>query len=133
MAADKGGVSRREALKLGIAGAAGAAGLSVAEAADAQSKPATAAKKPNILFLLVDEQRFPTVYESAALKDFRAKYLPAQGELAKRGVSFHRHYIASVACVPSRTSLYTGHYPSLHGVANTDGAAKPPTTPTCTG
>lgn len=124
MVAENGGVSRRDALKLGIAGAAGAAGLTVADAAGAQSPAPSAAKKPNILFLLVDEQRFPTVYESAALKDFRAKYLPAQGQLAERGVSFHRHYIASVACVPSRTSLYTGHYPSLHGVANTDGAAK---------
>lgn len=79
---------------------------------------------PNILFLLVDEQRYPTVYESAALKEFRANYLTAQAKLASRGVSFERHYVASVACVPSRTSLYTGHYPSLHGVANTDGAAK---------
>lgn len=119
-----GSVSRRDALKLGIAGAAGAAGLSAAETASSQPAPPPAAKKPNILFLLVDEQRFPTVYESAALKDFRAAQLPAQGALAQRGVSFHRHYIASVACVPSRTSLYTGHYPSLHGVANTDGAAK---------
>jgi arylsulfatase A-like enzyme len=29
-----------------------------------------------------------------------------------------------VACSPSRASLYTGHYPSLHGVTNTTGAAK---------
>jgi choline-sulfatase len=121
MAAESGGVSRRDALKLGIAGAAS---LTVAEAANGQPAAGPKEKKPNILFLLVDEQRFPTIYESAALKDFRAKYLPAQGQLAQRGVSFHRHYIASVACVPSRTSLYTGHYPSLHGVANTDGAAK---------
>jgi choline-sulfatase len=121
MAAESGGVSRRDALKLGIAGAAS---LTVAEAANGQPAAGPKEKKPNILFLLVDEQRFPTIYESAALKDFRAKYLPAQGQLAQRGVSFHRHYIASVVCVPSRTSLYTGHYPSLHGVANTDGAAK---------
>jgi choline-sulfatase len=26
--------------------------------------------------------------------------------------------------VPARTCCYTGHYPSLHGVANTDGTAK---------
>ena len=119
------GVTRRSALKLGLAGAAGAAGLKGAETLAAQpAATPPAPRKPNILFLLVDEQRFPTVYESAALKEFRAKYLPAQGRLAAGGVSFERHYVASVACVPSRTSLYTGHYPSLHGVANTDGAAK---------
>ena len=122
--ANNGGISRRSALKLGLAGAAGAAGLD-ATAAEAAGTPAPSAKgKPNILFLLVDEQRYPTVYESQALKEFRAKHLPAQGKLARQGVSFERHYVASVACVPSRTSLYTGHYPSLHGVANTDGAAK---------
>lgn len=117
---NKGGLTRRNALKLGIAGAAGAAGL---DAASAQAKKARGSK-PNILFLLVDEQRYPTVYESSALKEFRANHLTAQAKLASRGVSFERHYVASVACVPSRTSLYTGHYPSLHGVANTDGAAK---------
>lgn len=119
-----GGLTRRNALQLGLAGAAGATGLKVSEAAAAKPTPTAGGKKPNILFLLVDEQRYPTVYESAALKDFRSAHLPVQGKLAKTGVTFERHYVASVACVPSRTSLYTGHYPSLHGVANTDGAAK---------
>lgn len=119
--------SRRTALKLGLAGAA--AGITNRDAAaqvDSSGKnpTSTSVRKPNILFLLVDEQRYPTVYESDALKAFRKAYLPAQNALAEKGLSFERHYIASVACVPSRTSLYTGHYPSLHGVANTDGAAK---------
>ena len=30
----------------------------------------------------------------------------------------------SAACAPSRTSFLTGHYPSLHGVTQTDGLAK---------
>lgn len=121
-------VTRRDALKFGVAGAAGLAGLAQATGAGAQTAAKTGTgggqKRPNILFLLVDEQRYPTVYESEALKKFRETYLPAQQKLAQRGLNFERHYIASVACVPSRTSLYTGHYPSLHGVANTDGAAK---------
>lgn len=123
--------SRRELIKAGIATAA--AGLAPASAAAAADKEAAAdpraAGRPNILFLLVDEQRYPTPYESAALKEFRAKFLPAQRRIAESGTTFERHYAASVACVPSRTSLYTGHYPSLHGVANTDGAAKTPDDP----
>jgi len=122
--AGKGGLSRRNALKLGLAGAAGAAGLKAPEEAQAATKPPSGKGKPNILFLLVDEQRYPTVYESKALREFRATQLPAQTRLAQKGVSFERHYTASVACVPSRTSLTTGHYPSLHGASNTDGAAK---------
>ena len=121
-------VDRRTALKLGLAGAAGIAGgldaTSTAEAATAAKKHNGGGRRPNILFLLVDEQRYPTVYESEALQEFRKTHLPVQNALAQKGISFDRHYIASVACVPSRTSLYTGHYPSLHGVANTDGAAK---------
>ncbi len=119
-------VDRRTALKLGLAGAAGMAGLNGSSPGEAHAQAAGAGspRRPNILFLLVDEQRYPTVYESEALKEFRRSYLPTQTALAQNGVTFNRHYAASVACVPSRTSLYTGHYPSLHGVANTDGAAK---------
>lgn len=119
-------VDRRTALKLSLAGAAGIAGLDAPIPGDAAAEEAQTASpsRPNILFLLVDEQRYPTVYESEALKQFRQSYLPTQAALAKKGISFDRHYAASVACVPSRTSLYTGHYPSLHGVASTDGAAK---------
>ena len=124
---DRQDVSRRTALKLGLAGAAaGVTSLDATATTDAAVKKTggKGTRRPNILFLLVDEQRYPTVYESEALKQFRKTYLPVQNALAEKGLTFERHYIASVACVPSRTSLYTGHYPSLHGVANTDGAAK---------
>jgi len=119
---------RRDVLKLGLLGAAAAGttgqGIQPAQAQSPQASPGQSLSRPNILFLLVDEQRYPTVYESEQLRAFRKTHMPAQDGLAEKGVTFDRHYIASVACVPSRTSLYTGHYPSLHGVANTDGAAK---------
>lgn len=117
-----GRLTRRSALKLGLAGAAGAVGLN--EAAAQQPAPQRPAGQQNILFLLVDQQRYPTVYESDALRAFRTAELPAQTKLAQSGITFDRHYAASVACVPSRVSLYTGHYPSLHGAASTPGAAK---------
>jgi choline-sulfatase len=118
--------SRRQFLKTGLAGA-GLAGLNqlTGESARADGPAASAlAGKPNILIIMVDEQRYPTVYESRDLRVFRKTYLKTQEALRRRGMEFHRHYTASVACVPSRTSFYTGHYPSLHGVANTDGTAK---------
>jgi len=40
------------------------------------------------------------------------------------GVSFERHYTGSLACVPSRPTLFTGQYPDLHGVTQTDGLGK---------
>jgi choline-sulfatase len=76
------------------------------------------------LFILVDEMRYPPVYEGLALKRFRRKYLKTQNALRATGVDFHRHYVASTACSPSRASIFTGHYPSLHGVTQTSGAAK---------
>ncbi|ARK25364.1 arylsulfatase [Sporosarcina sp. P37] len=80
--------------------------------------------QPNILFLMVDQDRFPPVYETKDLQRWRRKNLVAQELLRKNGLSFLNHYAASTACSPSRTSLYTGHYPSLHGVTQTPGAAK---------
>ncbi len=73
--------------------------------------------RPNILLILVDEQRAPRPYDPQIP-------LPAQQRLQKHGLSFEQHYTAATACAPSRTSLFTGHYPSLHGVSQTDGMAK---------
>ena len=39
-------------------------------------------------------------------------------------MSFRHHYPMAAACAPSRASLLTGQYPSLHGVTQTDGIAK---------
>ena len=39
-------------------------------------------------------------------------------------VSFSRHYTGSLACVPSRPTIFTGQYPDLHGVTQTDGIGK---------
>lgn len=82
------------------------------------------AKRPNILVIMTDEERYPPCYETEAIRGFRRAELPAQQQLRARSLEFHRHYVASTACTPSRASLFTGHYPTLHGVRATDGAAK---------
>src|SRR5262249_20909831 len=84
----------------------------------------TLLKKPNFLILMCDEMRFPPIYESDATKAFRRQYLQVENFLRKNGADFQRHYAASVACTPSRASIYTGQYPSLHGATQTTGAAK---------
>jgi len=73
---------------------------------------------------MVDEQRYPTVYDGEPVREWMKTNLKAQTLLRERGVEFHRHYAQSTACAPSRTSLFTGQYPTLHGVSQTDGMGK---------
>ncbi len=122
------GISRRRLLQGAGATAAGIAltqaGLPRAKAAEPFTPRGKLRRRPNFLFILADEYRYPPVYESAATKAYRADHYVAEEALKEDGVEFEDHYIMSVACAPSRTSLLTGQYPSLHGVSQTDGVAK---------
>jgi arylsulfatase A-like enzyme len=80
--------------------------------------------KPNILVIMTDEERYPPPYEADSVRAFRSSQLTARESIRSRGVEFHRHYAGSTACTPSRATLFTGQYPSLHGVTSTDGTAK---------
>lgn len=87
-------------------------------------------KTPNILFIMVDEYRNPVVYEDEELRQWQRDNLKTMTFLQDNGVSFNNHYCGSVACNPSRATLFTGQYPSLHGVSQTTGAAKIESDPT---
>lgn len=88
--------------------------------------------KPNILLIMTDEERYPPPYESDDVREFRRTQLVARERLRGVGVELHRHYAGSTACVPSRATLFTGHYPSLHGVSKTAGTAKQSNDPAMT-
>lgn len=131
----KGNPTRREFIISTSLAAAGATGIAHGAERDAESAcgPGTdpwlpvgkeCSRRPNVLLFMCDEMRYPPVYEAAGLQQFRAQNLHTQNILRETGVEFHRHYAASTACAPSRTSIFTGHYPSLHGVTQTTGAAK---------
>jgi arylsulfatase A-like enzyme len=80
--------------------------------------------RPNILLVMTDQERYPPPYEGQELAAFRRTQLPARERLRSAGLELHRHYAGSTACLPSRATLFTGQYPSLHGVTKTDGLAK---------
>ena len=121
--------SRRQFLKTaGAIAAGGALGVTgIGEGAPAKAhwqagkdyRRGRQHRRPNILLMMVDEMRYPPVYEAEGAKQFRQQYLLTQSALREHGVEFHRHYAAATACAPSRASLFTGQYPSLHGVTNT--------------
>ena len=69
-------------------------------------------KRPNILFLFTDQQRFDTI---AALGNPFIK-TPALDRLAREGTAFTRCYSPSPVCVPARASVHTGRYPCRTGV-----------------
>lgn len=80
--------------------------------------------QPDIVILMTDEERAIPPYESDEVLDWRRRTLTGRRWFDEHGVQFARHYTGSLACVPSRPTLFTGQYPDLHGVTQTDGIGK---------
>ena len=71
-------------------------------------------KKPNVLFLFTDQQRFDTIH---ALGNERI-ITPALDELAESAAVFDCCYTSAPVCVPARFSLFSGKYPAHTGCSN---------------
>ena len=83
------------------------------------------ADHPDIVIVMTDEERAAPPYETAqTMLAWRAETLSGRRWFDEHGVSFVRHYTGSLACVPSRPTIFTGQYPDLHGVTQTDGIGK---------
>jgi arylsulfatase A-like enzyme len=80
--------------------------------------------RPDIVIVMTDEERAIPPYEPLDVLDWRQRTLTGRRWFDENGVSFTRHYTGSLACVPSRPTIFTGHYPDLHGVTQTDGIGK---------
>ena len=81
-------------------------------------------ERPDIVIVMTDEERAIPPYEDARVQAWRDRKLPGRKWFDDHGVSFTRHYTGSLACVPSRPTIFTGQYPDLHGVTQTDGIGK---------
>jgi arylsulfatase A-like enzyme len=107
--------SRRDFLRTATLGSAA---LAVAAKLTAQSAPnvgpkalAKAPKRPNLLFLWVDQHRGDTM-PYAGNTVLQAPNLKRLGE---KSFCFTRAYCAQPVCTPSRGSILTGLYPHNHG------------------
>src|SRR5262249_24252386 len=80
--------------------------------ATAQSPGPVSGPPPNILFILVDELRYPTVFPNQIKTpdQFLQAYMPNVFQLWQTGVKFGKHYTAGNACTPSRGVLISGLY-----------------------
>ncbi len=81
-------------------------------------------ERPDIVIVMTDEERAIPPYESDDVLAWRDRVLSGRQWFDDHGVSFARHYTGSLACVPSRPTIFTGQYPDLHGVTQTDGIGK---------
>ena len=88
-------------------GAAVAAGAAATPAADAATDAAPAALRPNIVFLITDDQK---------IDDFGflggSSHTPHIDKLRAAGTYLSRHYVSSSVCSPSRYTCLTGQYAS---------------------
>lgn len=80
--------------------------------------------RPDIVIVMTDEERAIPPYETDEVLAWRERVLTGRRWFDEHGVNFVRHYTGSLACVPSRPTIFTGQYPDLHGVTQTDGIGK---------
>lgn len=73
--------------------------------------------RPNIVIVMTDQQRWDTlgVYGNDRIRT------PNLDRLAGDGALFEHAFVPVPLCIPSRASLFTGQYPSRHGVASGTG------------
>src|SRR5262245_50126995 len=78
------------------------------------SPPPAEAKRPNILFILLDDLRA----DALGYAGNPHVKTPQIDRIAKEGVNFKNAFCTTSLCSPSRASLLTGVYAHKHGVTN---------------
>jgi hypothetical protein len=70
-------------------------------------------KKPNFLFILVDDQPFDAI---GYTKRYPFLSTPNMDRLYEEGAIINNFFVTQSICSPSRASFLTGTYPHIHGV-----------------
>ncbi len=73
---------------------------------------ATAADRPNIIYLMTDDQRF----DSMGCMGNPIIQTPNLDEMAKEGVVFDNAFVTTAICMTSRACVLTGQYAARHGI-----------------
>lgn len=79
-----------------------------------RSSRSAAAERPNVLFILTDDQRFDCV----SLNPDSIISTPRIDQLGHEGIYFPNHFCTTSLCSPSRASILSGVYAHKHGVSN---------------
>lgn len=108
-------MNRRDFLKstAAVTGGGIITGLRKATAQSGADSDPVPGPQPNILFILVDELRYPTVFPNQIKEpgEFLARFMKnVHKRIWRPGVKFGNHNTAANACTPSRGVLITGLY-----------------------
>ena len=85
-----------------------------------------AARRPNIIFILTDDQR----YDAMSCAGHPWLKTPNMDRLAEEGVLFNNAFVTTSLCSPSRASFLTGCYAHTHEVFMNNGRDPNPSIPT---
>ncbi|MEM9825127.1 MAG: sulfatase-like hydrolase/transferase [Planctomycetota bacterium] len=68
--------------------------------------------RPNIVFIITDQQRFDTIAELGA----SYAHTPHLDRLVREGVAFNQCHVTAASCAAARASLFKGYYPHTTGI-----------------
>ena len=81
-----------------------------------------APRKPNILFVITDDQRYDamSVVQTEQRENARFPWVtsPNMDRLAREGVRFRNAFVTNSVCSPSRATILTGRYNHHNGIVN---------------
>lgn len=84
-------------------------------------------KRPNLLFILTDDQRFDAMSFMGSPSFLKT---PNMDRLAREGAVLTNAFVTTSLCSPSRASFLTGTYAHVHGVVNNEANDPDPSLPT---
>src|SRR5437660_5448454 len=87
--------------------------LGALPAAAAAAQTAGGAARPNILLVISDQFRWDCI---GAMGLNPMNLTPNLDQMAASGVIFESAFASNPVCAPARGSIFTGQYPSRHGV-----------------
>src|SRR5437899_9926816 len=83
--------------------------------------PNPAPLRPNIVFILTDDQRFDTTGLAHSIDGVTPVMPTVVSELVNKGVTFQNSYVTTDLCAPSRSSLLAAKYSHTTGVHDNGG------------
>lgn len=76
------------------------------------SIPCQAMDRPNIVFIITDQQRYDTIAELG----FPHVDTPNLDRLVREGISFDQCHVTAASCAAARASLFKGYFPHTTGI-----------------